>query len=181
MVTVSTPIGIIAFAYGQRKIEPGPSNQKLADWVKRIRAELESQGHEVFVGAQWQIAMQLDYYDWCVRPDLLSYQGSVDVVSECKDKLFGPRGCTTVIPVVQPFLQSFAVYRHLKRDGFNVDRRKIRGIYHDLESLQPHTQSACELAWYAARQMLTGHEGNLVVTDQMRRLVELGQPPRTRP
>ena len=181
MVTVGPPIGIVGFSFGLRRREPSHSNQILAQEVIRIRTELEGEGHKVVVGVQWEIAMALDHYEWCVRPVVNNYLSSSDVVTECKRYLLDPHDVTTVVPVMQPFLQSIAVTGHLRRAGFSVERRKINSIPFDPDSLQSWTRGPVPLAWYAARQRFSGYEGEAIVTEQMRFLQQTGRPPISKP
>lgn len=179
---MGTPIGIIALSYTLGKNEPGSCNLRLADEINRLADELRGEGHEVFIGVQWEVALapSLQRYDWCVRPKLDSYLSSKDVIDEVKANLLDPLGITEVVPVVQPFLQSIAVERHIERAGLTVVHRPINNIGHDKKSLQPWTHSAVALVWYAGLQFLTGHKGKLIVTDQMIELANAGLPPRSK-
>ena len=165
-------LGLIAFSYGLTGLEPYRCNAFLAGEVMRIRAD--EGANNVKIAAQWEIALGLDSCDFVIQPDLEHYLGSSDVIAATKSQLFDPLGITAVIPVAQTFLHYGLVCKQLAASGLTVVKRPIPRVGHNPQSLQSHTRSALQLLIYGARQRLTGHQGKLIVTDQMRRIAASG-------
>ena len=163
--------GLIAFSYGLTKSEPSLCNQKLARVVAKI---IESERGQLRVVAQWEIALALEdigfHVSHVVWPKPDSYLCSSDIITPAIP-IFRQETITQVIPVAQPFLQYPAVVRQIKNEGFEVFKREIPKIGHNPDSLQPWTRSAPALVRYALRQRLTGHQGALIVTEQIKRLL----------
>lgn len=155
-------IGIVAFSFSQRDVEPNPCNVRLGRAVKRA---VKRYGREhVYIVAQWEIATWLtqfgsigaDHTVW--PPKDGSYLGSEGVWGVARTE-FKWEDITDVISIEQPFLQRRKTHRLIKADRFEILPFEVGKIGFDPESNQPWCRSRRALMKYAIKQMLTSGRG----------------------
>lgn len=163
-------VGMVVCAFALTPNEPSPTNIPIANEAMRIRDELEAEGYEVLVAAQWENALAMDRVDLTVGPFLDRYLRSDDVVSEGREKLFSPAGISAVVPVAKPGLHLLGLKQVIKKQGFEVMERPIEAIPYRPDSLQWWTRGPAQLFAYTALRVPGLYKGQLFVTDQMREL-----------
>ncbi len=155
-------VGVVAFSFGQRIDEPGPSNMALARAVKR---GVESVHGPVEVVAQWEVATGLERLG--VTPDVIvgplpegKYLDSEEVWRVARQR-FERRGVESVIPVAQPFLHLWKVRHLARRDGLRVPKFEVGPINFDdtRENTQPWTRSRLALLKYTVAQIFISRRG----------------------
>lgn len=161
--TARRPRGVVAFsfAYRGREAEPNPCNVRLAEAVRR------SAEAGTVVVAQWEVAkaladagMQVDHVVEQAAND--SYLDS-DAVWSAARCVFIERQVHEVVPVAQPFLQSFKVKRLIQKDGFQVAPRRVGWIGFDRSrrNQQWWTRGPVRLILYSILQATIGKRGPL--------------------
>lgn len=155
--TSPSPLGIVAFSFGQRAPadEPNPCNRRLATAVERMLTE------PAVLVAQWEVArgLQDGLAAHVVGPDH-GYLDTAAVWARAVPVLRSG-GVRRVVAVAQPVLHRSRAHRLIRRSGFLVERRPIGWIGFDSSSANTQwwTRGPLRLALYAVRQAFTGRRG----------------------
>lgn len=149
-------IAIVAYSFGLREgDEPSPCNWRLAAETKRMAEKYRAMGYEVFIVAQWEVALALRQLG-CRIDHVVergeSYLDSEGVWEEAKERVLFPNRIIQAIPVVQPVLQRFKVIRMMKHDT-RVVKERTRWIGFDRHSDQPWCRGMFGLLKYSLKQL----------------------------
>lgn len=155
-------IGVVAFSFGQRSVEPSPGNIALARAAKRA---VKQQTRPVYLFAQWEVAKGLEQLgmpaDAVAFPPVDGHYLDTEEVWSAAREQFSHAGIKTVVPVAQPFLHLRKVRHLVKSDGFEVARFRPGRISFDgtKANRQEWTRSRVGLVWYSINQLLSGRRG----------------------
>lgn len=151
-------IGIVAFSFGCREIEPGPCNIRLAEEARKVISRARHRNRNVIpsVVLQWEVDLVCNLYpDLIVSHDPLDGYLNSEKVADAAAEVFRERRISTVIVVAQPFLQLRKCRKLMRDRGFHVLTKhyEIGRIGFDKKSLQWWTRGYLRSFIYATFQV----------------------------
>ncbi len=153
--------GIVAFAFGYRKDDPGVSNRALAQVVERLKRDFHIQ----------VVVLQHEIMDCmpCADPECMENNNVFSINANPGQYLDSEEVMRQAIPylkeayvksvfvVAQPFLRLHKCIGLAKQSGFEPIVPENMKIPFDKESEQEWTRSRIKLLIHAIKQKLLGH------------------------